>query len=211
MRLEGVNLSGVAFAPTKAKRLVRLAEALLEKGFREIEPYLEPARDTDALRLDLLALDGIGQETADCILLFASSHPSFIVDEYTRRTFRTMSLFPELGEGFWSAPYERLQVFFEENILADMDLYDGFAFPAGIPREVALFRDFHAQIVELGKHHCLRTKPRCQTPGRAGWTNYAFCDTHCTEGVCSACPLVGLCARRLPDPHLALTTARSQR
>lgn len=205
------NIRGVAFAPTKAKRLVSLGQALLDLGFEEVEPYLAPSRDKVALRHELLTLDGIGQETADCILLFASTHPSFVVDEYTRRVFRRLAIFPELGDDFWSAPYRRLQTFFEENILADMGLYDGFAFPAGLPREVALFRDFHAQIVELGKHHCLRTRPRCQAPGRDGWTDYAFCDTHCSEGVCSACPLVDLCARKLPDPSLAVTTARSQR
>jgi HhH-GPD superfamily base excision DNA repair protein len=65
-------IRGVAFAPTKARRLVGLARSLLGRGFREVEAYLAPARATAALRHDLLSLAGVGQETADAILAFAS-------------------------------------------------------------------------------------------------------------------------------------------
>ncbi|MGH9481362.1 MAG: endonuclease III domain-containing protein, partial [Terriglobales bacterium] len=46
------------------------------------------AQPTFEVRRQLLALPGIGPETADAILLFAGGHPSFILDNYTRRIFQ---------------------------------------------------------------------------------------------------------------------------
>ena len=43
------------------------------------------ARPTAELRDELLALNGVGPETADSILLYAGNHPVFVVDAYTRR------------------------------------------------------------------------------------------------------------------------------
>ncbi len=43
------------------------------------------ARPTDKLRAELLALNGVGPETADSILLYGGNHPVFVVDAYTRR------------------------------------------------------------------------------------------------------------------------------
>jgi endonuclease III-like uncharacterized protein len=123
------------------------------RGFTEVEAYLAPGRAATCLRQDLLSLAGVGPETADAILTFASeAHPSFVVDEYTRRAFRRLGVFAELGEDFWSRPYGRLQRFFEGHVLTGLALYDGFEFAPGVRREAALFRDFHAQLVELGKH-----------------------------------------------------------
>jgi endonuclease-3 related protein len=193
------RIRGVAFAPTKARRLVGLARCLLGRGIREIETYLAPDRPTADLRRDLLSLDGVGPETADAVLTFASDgHPSFVVDEYTRRAFRRLGVFPELGDDFWDRPYGRLQRFFEGHILSGLALYDGFALAPGVRRDVALFRDFHAQLVELGKHHCLRQNPCCTRQGRNGWKDYAFCRSHCGPGACPACPLSRACHSARP-------------
>ena len=43
------------------------------------------ATPTEQLRDELLALNGIGPETADSILLYAGNHSIFVVDAYTRR------------------------------------------------------------------------------------------------------------------------------
>jgi endonuclease III-like uncharacterized protein len=43
------------------------------------------AQPTAKLRDELLALNGVGPETADSILLYAGNHPVFVVDAYTRR------------------------------------------------------------------------------------------------------------------------------
>jgi endonuclease-3 related protein len=91
-----------------------------------------------ALRARLLAVPGIGRETADSIVLYAAGLPLFVIDAYTRRVFSRLGLV-EGGE-----PYDELQRMF-------MD---------ALPAEVPLYNDFHAQIVVLAKDVC-RPRPRC--------------------------------------------------
>ncbi len=184
----------VSFAPTKALRLIGLAQSILDRRFSEIEPYLHSA-DTAALRHDLLSFPGIGEETADCILLYAGDqHPCFIVDSYARRTFQRVRLFCFLDDRFWDRPYAFLRQFFQTHLLSSLSLYDDFSFDPGVSREIALLRDFHAQIVELGRHHCLKSRPRCQACGNSGRRDDLFYQNHCTENGCTGCPLVDLCA-----------------
>ena len=90
------------------------------------------------LRQRLLAVAGIGRETADSIVLYAAGHPSFVIDAYTRRVFTRLGL---LGGG---ESYTEVQRLFEENL----------------PRDAALYNDYHAQIVRLGKDFC-RPRPLC--------------------------------------------------
>lgn len=97
------------------------------------------SRPVGELREELLSLKGIGPETADSILLYAGRKPVFVVDAYTKRIFSRAG-FIRGDEG-----YEEVRAFFEKNL----------------PRKVALFNDFHAQIVELGKNYCLKNEPRC--------------------------------------------------
>jgi endonuclease-3 related protein len=91
-----------------------------------------------ALREKLLALDGIGPETADSIVLYAAALPVFVVDAYTRR------IFSRLGLLRGDESYDEVQAFFMERL----------------PRDAALYNDYHAQIVLLGKDTC-RVRPRC--------------------------------------------------
>src|SRR5207245_1435475 len=97
-----------AFAPTKSVRLVQFARAILARGHQRIETYLAASRETLALRTDLLSQAGIGEETADCILLFAAEHATFVVDTYTRRALQRLCPFPDQGS-LWSASYSRLK------------------------------------------------------------------------------------------------------
>jgi endonuclease-3 related protein len=90
------------------------------------------------LRRKLLAVAGIGPETADSIALYAAGHPVFVVDAYTRRVFTRLGLLRG-GES-----YDEVQRFFEGHL----------------PRDAGLYNDYHAQIVRLGKDVC-RTRPRC--------------------------------------------------
>ncbi len=92
----------------------------------------------DVLRADLLAIKGIGPETADCILLYAAEQPAFVVDTYTRRVLSRHLL----AESNWA--YDQLQDLFEANL----------------PRDARLFNEFHALLVEVGKKHC-RKVPVC--------------------------------------------------
>jgi len=94
--------------------------------------------DRWVLRRRLLAVNGVGPETADSIALYAAGVPLFVVDAYTRRVFSRLGLL----EG--SEPYDEVQRFFMERL----------------PRDPALYNDYHAQIVTLAKDAC-RPRPRC--------------------------------------------------
>jgi endonuclease-3 related protein len=187
-------IAGVAFAAQKAGRLIRLGQDILARGYDSVEEFLAPDRGTSAVRRDLLSMAGVGRETADAILLFASEHPVFVVDEYTRRIFRRLQVIPGIEASFWDQSYETLRHFFEGHIHSEMSLYSEFQVDPGVPRPVALFRDWHAQLVELGKHHCLRTNPQCHVPGSPGWQGYAICERHCLPAACTGCPLNASCS-----------------
>ncbi len=94
---------------------------------------------TRRLRKRLLAVSGIGRETADAILLYALGRPTFVVDAYTARVARRHKLVDA------SADYEALKSRFEEHL----------------PRRKALFNEYHALLVEVGKRHC-RRQAQCE-------------------------------------------------
>ncbi|MCY2989005.1 MAG: helix-hairpin-helix domain-containing protein [Planctomycetota bacterium] len=188
----------VAFPRQKAARLIQIAGRLVTGGFATIEELLQSG-STEQVRQQLLALPGIGDETADSMLLFAADHhETFVVDAYARRLFQRLNLFDGCAPDFWQLPYERLRRFFLDHVTDFLPLYDGLELAVDLPRSVALLRDFHAQIVELGRHHCRKTRPRCVEAGWPGWTDedgdFTFCDDHCSQNGCMACPLSGSCA-----------------
>ncbi len=91
------------------------------------------------LRAQLLAVHGIGPETADSILLYAANHPVFVVDAYTRRMLERHGLaHPNLS-------YEQVRQLFE----------------CSVPPDAALYNEFHALIVHTGKNFCRPREPRC--------------------------------------------------
>jgi len=94
--------------------------------------------DTHDLRQRLLAIHGIGPESADDMLLYAFDRPVFVVDAYTRRVFTRLGLLAG-DEG-----YERIRHGFE----------------AALGPDVPLYNEYHALIVRHGKDWC-RTRPRC--------------------------------------------------
>jgi len=122
----------------KAARLQRLAAYVVERAGGDPSGLDEVP--TEDLRDELLALRGIGPETADSILLYALGRPTFVVDTYTMRIAARHGLVD------WQCGYFELKEFFE----------------GGLPAEVELLRDYHAQLVELGKRHCRRRSPRCE-------------------------------------------------
>jgi endonuclease-3 related protein len=102
------------------------------------------ATPTDITRARLLALPGVGDETADAILLYALGHPAFVVDEYFRRVVSRHRLI----EG--SRPrYAELQQL----------AHGAFAIDEADSRS-QYYNEFHALIVAVGKRHCGPT-PRC--------------------------------------------------
>ena len=121
----------------KARRLRALCRWIInEGGLRRLA-----RRDTDTLRRDLLAVHGIGPETADDILLYAFHRPVFVIDAYTRRLFRRLGLID--GD----EDYEALRAMFERGLARCRD-------------KVALFNEYHALIVQHAKEIC-RVRPRC--------------------------------------------------
>ncbi|MCL2404558.1 MAG: endonuclease [Defluviitaleaceae bacterium] len=96
------------------------------------------ARPLDEIRAQLLALRGIGNETADSILLYAFGFPTFVIDKYTLRFCQRYPL--DAGSDYMSA-----KAYFE----------------AHLPRDVALFNNYHALIVINAKEHC-SAKKRCE-------------------------------------------------
>jgi endonuclease-3 related protein len=186
-------ITGVAFASRKAGQLIQLAKDVLTRGHETVEELLSPSRGTERVREDLLSMHGVGWETADASLLFASEHPVFVVDAYTRRIFRRLRAVPGLEDRFWDRPYRELRQFFETYILGEIDSYEEFPLGGGVPRSVALLRDWHAQLVELGKHHCL-VVPRCLEQGKPCWRDFDVGQHHCLPSACRCCPLNGTCS-----------------
>jgi len=120
----------------KARRLKALCQFLREAADGRLEDLAGEA--TADLRRRLLGVNGVGEETADSILLYALHHPVFVVDAYTRRIFERLEL---LESGL---SYTGIQARFE----------------AALPRDRALFNEYHALIVALGKDYC-KPNPRC--------------------------------------------------
>ena len=121
----------------KARRLGAFLEHLARRHRGDLDRMLrQPARD---LRAELSAIPGVGPETADTILLYAAGRPVFVVDAYTRRILARHRL---VGPGVSYASLQGL-------------------FAANLPRDPALFNEFHALLMRVGKEHC-RTRPRCE-------------------------------------------------
>ena len=101
--------------------------------------------ETSVVRKRLLKVPGIGPETADCMLLYAGGHASFVVDAYTRRIFFRHN-WCRVEEG-----YDDLKSMCE----AALDCFSG-------DRLLNYWGDWHAQLVMLGKTHCHAKSPDCE-------------------------------------------------
>jgi endonuclease-3 related protein len=121
----------------KARRLKNLVAWIVERFDGDLDAMF--ALRTSSLREELLAVNGIGRETADSILLYAGRHATFVVDAYTARILRRHYLID--GE----ADYEQIKDLFESNL----------------PADEALFNEYHALLVEVGKRCCRPRDPRC--------------------------------------------------
>lgn len=125
------------FYKQKTKRLKEFSRFLLVfcKGdIKKLRRF-----KTDTIRRKLLAIKGIGPETADSILLYALNKPVFVVDAYTRRIFSRHGFIRK------DAPYGDIQNFFIEKL----------------PVSTKLFNEYHALIVEVGKQFCNKKNPKC--------------------------------------------------
>ncbi len=121
----------------KARRLKEFLSFLIKK--HDVNLKKMSRLDLAKLRQELLKVKGIGQETADSILLYALNKPIFVVDSYTKRIFSRHGFISE------KAVYEEVQKLFMDNL----------------KHEVKLFNEYHALIVKLAKDFCVKSKPKC--------------------------------------------------
>lgn len=120
----------------KAKKIQAFLEHLRHYYGNCLDSLL--AKDLPSLRTEMLSIYGIGEETADSILLYAAGKPIFVVDAYTYR------LLTRLGWTEGKYHYGKLQKIF-------MD---------AMPKDTGLFNEYHALIVRHGKTICSKT-PKC--------------------------------------------------
>ncbi|MFZ5774116.1 MAG: endonuclease III domain-containing protein [Thermodesulfobacteriota bacterium] len=127
----------------KAKRLLGLLAAIRRES-GDLDSFL--ALPLSDLREKLLAISGIGPETADSIILYAAGQPAFVVDAYTHRVLSRHGLVPE------ETTYHEIQ-----------DL-----FLSQLPLDASLFNEYHALLVRVGKEYCRKAAPLCDDCPLAG-------------------------------------------
>ena len=125
------------FFRQKAGRLKLFSTYLLERHPEGLAGWFSRSGTAD-LRAELLALKGIGPETADSMLLYAGCKPKFVVDAYTCRIFGRLAVA--------GGAYAGMQA----------------AFETALPKEFKVYNEYHALIVALGKNYCRKTGPLCE-------------------------------------------------
>ena len=121
----------------KARKLKALAEYLGQRYDDDLEAMIR--QDSEILRSELLRVHGIGEETADDILLYAAGKPIFVIDSFTKRFFFRLGLVPEKDR------YSTYQDLFTHHLPGDPDL----------------FGEYHALIVIHAKDIC-KKRPLCE-------------------------------------------------
>jgi endonuclease-3 related protein len=160
----------------KARRLKIFVEYLDERYAGSLDRMF--AQPTAQLREELLALNGVGPETADSILLYAGGHSVFVVDAYTRRILLRHGLADK------NADYEKLRAlcegalgnpaFASECETAAQNANGTLSGPAGSchsPSRMSrkqssataqVFNEMHGLLVGVAKHYCLKSEVRCE-------------------------------------------------
>jgi len=190
-RARRLTLAGIREVPVaELERLIRSAGYFRQKA-RRLKTFVEFldtcyggslrrmfAQPTAQLRPQLLALNGVGPETADSILLYAGNHPVFVVDAYTRRILDRHRIRP------LAAPYEEIRQLFESALTTPE-----FVSETGNPKldtrnpkletprgschppspmstrqrmpQAQVYNEMHGLIVGVGKNYCLASQARC--------------------------------------------------
>ena len=137
MELLAEKIKPAGYFNLKAARLKNLLNFIGDEYNGSVEDMFD--EDTLTLRENILTVKGIGPETADSILLYAGNKPVFVVDTYTHRIFARHNIIAE-EEGYYE-----IQEYFT----------------LSLPEDAALFNEYHALIVRLGKEFCKKSKPLC--------------------------------------------------
>jgi endonuclease-3 related protein len=150
----------------KARRLKAFIAFLDEKYAGSLTRMF--AQPTGKLRDELLALNGIGPETADSILLYAGNHPVFVVDAYTRRVLERHRVIEA------KAGYEEIRALIQSEVGGASAEELAAAEPGSDPRHPVSpmsrarrsdraqhYNELHALIVRVGNHYC-RSTAKCE-------------------------------------------------
>jgi len=125
------------FYNIKAKRLKNITKYIVE-NYKTTEHMARSNKGLKELRKELLSIKGIGPETADSILLYALDRESFVVDAYTKRIFSRLNIINE------KMSYDEIKKVFEANL----------------PKDLQIYKEYHALIVEHAKRVC-KKNPLC--------------------------------------------------
>ena len=145
----------------KAARLKLFVDHLDRRYGGSLQRML--ARPTNELRAELLALHGVGPETADSILLYAGGHAVFVVDAYTQRVLQRHRIISR------KARYEETRALVEAALreepaplaARDREARRHKFVVSGAPAAARAYSEYHALFVQLGKRHCLKAEARC--------------------------------------------------
>ena len=142
----------------KARRLHSFLRVLVETFGGDLSRLF--AGETSVVRERLLAIHGVGPETADSLLLYAGGHHSFVIDAYTKRVFQRHNWSPAAKSRKQKAekPRARPDGFTYDKLKALCE--SALAQKQGAAR-LDYWQDYHAQLVMVGKHFCRTRAPRC--------------------------------------------------
>jgi len=114
----------------KARKVKAFVEWLADRYGGDLDRLF--MLDIAVLRQELLSVHGVGEETADSIILYAAHQPIFVIDAYTRRIVTRLGLAPQ------KETYAAYQALFMEQLPCDEEL----------------FNEYHALLVQHGKTVC---------------------------------------------------------
>mgnify|MGYP006147228297 FL=1 len=126
----------------KAKRLRNFVDIVVEQHGASLKRFFKG--DTATVRERLLAINGIGPETADSMLLYAGGHQSFVIDAYTKRIFERHDWCDANDD------YDALQTLCTNSLSQKRDA-----------DKLDYWRDYHAQLVVIGSRYCKPRNPNC--------------------------------------------------
>ena len=135
-----LSLSWIKSAPLKVlEDLTKPAGFYKQKAkyLKSVSEFILSLKGAIPKREELLKVKGIGNETADVILLYAYNQPEFVIDRYTLRWLKRYFDF--------DFNYSTAKGFFERNL----------------PKNVPVYKEFHALIDELAKNYCKAKTPNC--------------------------------------------------
>lgn len=157
----------------KAHRLITFVAFLDKRYGGSLEQMFR--QPTLTLRAELLALHGVGPETADSILLYAGHHPIFVIDAYTRRILHRHEIVPE------KTAYDEIRTLVEQALAPLVKKKPARPTASGIQRQgpagaahppspmstakrsplAQVYNEMHGLLVGVGKNFCLKSQPNC--------------------------------------------------